>query len=1843
MHRNSTFNWIKKYLEQFSPALISTKAKVHKTSTIAVLQKTNVPNKVSTKLENINSPRGFNNANKTPEQPKNIDENCNRSPIYAHNLEENPKQNFNFIQEEITVNHQEVPVYRKLTDITTPNLASQGDNRNQYKHIQKKKEENKAMPKSPEENSENNFTEVQDNNLKGVQKTQVYGPIIPPNGLKENNIHLKEGENNTTKNSNKLLDSVYSPQELKRNDANFHQTDKEIQSGSINALKSSVVGPKFFCSSSFAGVKLDFLIDSGSQVNIISSLQVPNRLLKNLLPTDSKITSYSGDNINVLGYIIEDIMIGNIKIEETPIYVCSSPFQAILGTPGILGGKLKINLTENTLEQEINGRSSKEPLHQKSTMNIQNYNINLLKTPRGFNKRRHDAYSIENRTIPARSECILSVQVDEIKNVNGYFTPEPFNSGISDEIILAKSVSKFTPLHNTSIIRVCNLSQTPFLIREGQKVAELCPVEIPANLPAKSNPSRIKDVLNQVTVGTKKKYAMKEAKDLLIEFSDVFATDNDSVQQTSEVRYDINTGDVAPVAQQRYKTPYYLREEMKKIIAKNIETGLMEECSSPWAAPVLLVKKPNGSWRLVCDYRKLNNVTITDSYPLPEINDLITALSESRIFSSSDLWSGFHQIKTTEQAKQKLAVITEFGQFTWRVMPMGGKNCPAVFQRLMDTCFRSMPRSQLIIYLDDILIHGLTEKDNLASLRQVFKLLRKNNLKLRADKTKILMDEIKFCGFIIKDGCKKPNPEKVKAVRNLQAPTNPQGAQELFGMLNYHRSFIPQFAKKAAPISKTYNIKPFCWTDEANNAMKILINEICNTALELQIPKMKNATFVLETDASDIGYGACLFVCTKAPKHNKHTSSCLKPMEYMSKMFTPAQMKYYTQEKELFAGKEALKKWSQFLLGRKFLWRMDNACVKWAYRVTSTNRKISQWLAEISDFDIVTELKSSSQMKISDCLSRNFINGNNALDDLQEVNDLPEELEDSNKMFNANNLRGVKYSSEEDKYSSQEIKDVKESDSSKRCELNAIQVRRNEISNLQDNDPTLKQVRRFVKNDRWPKILSDIFKPYAELRSKLEIGSNDELFLRTDEEYRIIPPKSIQHDILKAYHTLNGHPGIEQTIQQLNRVYFWPTLQEDARLMVRTCHNCQINKPNLHPKKPPLGELYTPSQPYEMYAFDLIGPLPITEEGYRFALVGIDIFSKKVYARCLFGKHAEGIRKEIQSILLKNPNLPRLILTDNGLEFNSLKSFCSDYGIKHVNSAPYHPQTNGCCERANQTLKQKLFSSGRENEWDQRLDITVHWINTCNGTTTKISPYAIETGFNGQVLEDPLEHPSKRLDVRDLSRNTHARIISEKKNRLEENKNDLYVPFKVGDLVLAKNMVGKRPRFLDIIYEVIEVRSNGLSFKIKDIASNSTAIRFVTQLKPYNMNQFHFDNAVSTDEENSASDDEDTDADNICEYYDEDDDSCYDFCTIDDPNNLMDDSYNPSGAKDTTTENYNTTTENNNTTTENNNTTPENNNYNPLGVLNSSCQEDSYNPSRVLNSNEQKNIYNPSSSHDNPLDNPENIEDYNDLINQDSQDDLTRSQVSDRSKSADQEIVNPSEDKTSEDTLKYSFGNVELPNLPSDQNTSNYQDALDDNDGNFEPMSLDELDQSLNVTGDKVINNAPQKTKKDIDDYMTLEEFSVNQINQLAKQFNIPVSGLIENKKSQVRSHFDKKYEAWPRDAKGNPVFYLTSFTVEREQSISDLRKSELKALVQVYKLPPPQMSSKLLLASFRKHVDREIRKLYPTHAVDEDGELLFKPSTETLTNIFVPSKEIEQLKMSVSTSKKLLKLSKVD
>lgn len=237
-------------------------------------------------------------------------------------------------------------------------------------------------------------------------------------------------------------------------------------------------------------------------------------------------------------------------------------------------------------------------------------------------------------------------------------------------------------------IPILNHGESERLIRRGTVICRIVELDglsfdrtsaIQTNVSAVAascSDKRLRAILSEMKINDSAPAEIKtKFKSLVRKYNHIFALQGEQLGLTNAALFDVNTRNNHPVSSQPYKVPLGLRHEMDEIIAKHVREGIMEEVNSPWSSPCLLVRKSDGTHRLVCDYRRLNDETIFDSYPLPCIRDSLVSLAKSTVYTSCDLLSGFHQIPTSEDAKQKLAISTYQGkQYTWSRMPMGPKN-----------------------------------------------------------------------------------------------------------------------------------------------------------------------------------------------------------------------------------------------------------------------------------------------------------------------------------------------------------------------------------------------------------------------------------------------------------------------------------------------------------------------------------------------------------------------------------------------------------------------------------------------------------------------------------------------------------------------------------------------------------------------------------------------------------------------------------------------------------------------------------------------------------------------------------------------------------------------------------------------------------------------------------------------------------------------------------------------------------------------------------------------------------------------------------------------------------------
>lgn len=411
--------------------------------------------------------------------------------------------------------------------------------------------------------------------------------------------------------------------------------------------------------------------------------------------------------------------------------------------------------------------------------------------------------------------------------------------------------------------------------------------------------------------------------------------------------------------------PRRFTEEKQQIIEDEIQkmeaAGIVEGSSSSYASEIVLVRKSTGEWRLCIDFRLINQFTVDDKFPLPPIQDLLHCIKGSKYFVMLDLRSGYWQIPMSHEARKYTAFRTPRGLKQFKVMPFGLKNAPATFQRMMEEILGNLHWQGVLVYLDDVLIHGQTFDEVYDRLKEVLNRFYVANLSLNLSKCKFFVKQISYLGFIVSEGVLKPNPVKVEALRRVRKPTNRTELRSLLGLLGFYRQFIPHFSSSAEPLTRLLrNTNKFEWSREHQEAMLILLN-----GLETQVLANpgKYEKLKLETDASDIAIGAIL----SSSVDNIHW----RPVEFMSKTLNDTQRRWPVHEREAYAIVKALEKFDCYLRGRSFDVFTDCSCLQWMAK--STIGKISRWAARMAEYGMRILHKSGKEMQHVDFLSR-FVN-----------------------------------------------------------------------------------------------------------------------------------------------------------------------------------------------------------------------------------------------------------------------------------------------------------------------------------------------------------------------------------------------------------------------------------------------------------------------------------------------------------------------------------------------------------------------------------------------------------------------------------------------------------------------------------------------------------------------------------------------------------------------------------------------------------------------------------------------------------------------------------------------------
>ena len=865
----------------------------------------------------------------------------------------------------------------------------------------------------------------------------------------------------------------------------------------------------------------------------------------------------------------------------------------------------------------------------------------------------------------------------------------------------------------------------------------------------------------------------------------------------------IDTGTHRPLHTPPYRKSNRDQEMLREETQKLLKNDIIEHSTSPWSSPVILVQKKDGTTRFCVDYRRLNQITTKDAFPLPRMDDIYDQLTKATYFSKFDFKSGYFQVPLDEADRPKTAFSTRDGHFQFKVLPQGLTNGPPTFQRIVNQILGPNRWKHMLAYIDDIIIYSRTFPEHAKHIEEVCSLLNDANFKLNIAKCEIARAEILFLGHIVKQGTIQPDPENIRGLTDVREPTSAEEAFRFVKAAEYYRKFIPKFSLIAAPLhkysptilqqQKGNKRTKFELSDEARTAFHQL-KHILTTDLTLNLPD-DNMQFKLQTDASVDGIGAVLLQVT--PNGDR-------PLAYMSKKLTKSQVNWPTIEQECYAIVQAVEKWDKYLRGHEFILETDHEPLVNLPNKEQLNKRCERWRLRLAEYRFKMKHIQGKKNNMADYLSRAPV------DEAQEDKDdrigyetketQTESQQQPTKMITAVTRAQAKLQKHHEL-----IPTGKEAADQPIVDPNRIfPFDTDDLKRAQEEDETVERIK-------------------ADIEHQKQYVLEDGLLLRKQKPplpaVPFVPQGRIRADILKIYHDTPGngaHFGRDRTVRRIQERYYWPKMISDIENHIKSCLPCAQN--NHRRQKPPgkLQPIPPPDGIWKLLSMDFHGPItPTSRRGNRYIISLTDVLSKFVIAKAVKDCSATTTVNFLTDDVILKYGTPTCILTDNGTHFTAqmTNDLFNKLGVTHLYTTAYHPQTNGQIERFNATMDGKIASlcNERRTDWDEVLQFVTFNYDTSIHATTKITPFEMMHGrqatlpFDQQqaliTLTQDVEHGKKLQNylekLVDEARKNIQQAQKQYNSRYNQHRQELSL--KINDLVLIKTR-NMRSKF-DVRYE----------------------------------------------------------------------------------------------------------------------------------------------------------------------------------------------------------------------------------------------------------------------------------------------------------------------------------------------------------------------------------------------------------------------------------------------------------
>jgi len=870
---------------------------------------------------------------------------------------------------------------------------------------------------------------------------------------------------------------------------------------------------------------------------------------------------------------------------------------------------------------------------------------------------------------------------------------------------------------------------------------------------------------------------------LLNEYKNIFSQSKWDLGEVDVEPIEIKLTDDTPVNLRNFKLSLSEIKEIEKQTKELLEAGIIEHSLSPYSSPIFLVPKgqPQGTknkiateYRMVLDYRRVNEKTHKEAFPLPIIQNIYDSLAGNKYFSCLDAMSGFHQLKLSENSKEITSFSTSTGHYQFTRLPFGLTNAPQKFQKVMNKIMAGLTYRINCCYLDDCVCFGKTFEEHLSALEKTFDRLLKYKLKLKISKCKFGYTEIKLLGNIINGQGIKPTEEGLSAIRNFPSPTTIKQLRSFLGLANYFRRFIPNFSKLAHPLTELTKGKfkskksIIPWSETHENAFKNLKFKLTNKPVLSHFND--HAEIILVTDGSKKGLGVIL---QQINENNE-----IHPVSYASKKLNAAQNNYSALELEMAALHFGCTHFRQYLHGRTFTVWTDHKNLIQLQTIKSESTILNRLRTKLIGYDFKIIYKKGIFNQAADFLSRYPIENN---------------ITATTNEHHINIVEPVN------------------------------------LKVLQARDSYLKNIIAVLENSeiidiKWQKIAKSytLNNKNGLIYYKEKINGNPKLVLAI--------PQILTQEVIQNFHDnkMSGaHLGVHKVYNKIRTRYHWPLMHKQIKAYVTSCILCQKRKPD---KSIQVGKMRTyPVEngiPFSDVTIDYIGPL-MNSRGLKYILVATCRVTKYCVAKACRNADAKTTTTFLLDLILSYGAM-KVVRSDNGTHFTAkvISDMLTALNIRKTEGIVYRPTSQGGVEKQNQVIIDMIAPYMQENEkWSDVLQIVLHAYNSAIHYSTGYSPFYLLHGyepssiFDIAVIPNSLEHSvieelNKLQKVRDTIPERLKKAFENQKINKDKNKCD--IDFKVGEQVLVKVPVRKH-KFSD--------RYDGPYPVIKKLNTNSYLIK----------------------------------------------------------------------------------------------------------------------------------------------------------------------------------------------------------------------------------------------------------------------------------------------------------------------------------------------------------------------------------------------------------------------------------